>query len=76
MIIKTRKYGRKKHRINTGEQGDEPSEEEERAIVQGDKVILGLFSSFDNLKLERLVGTDKHKQIISNKTKDTFQFMQ
>ena len=74
-IIKARRNRRKKRRENTGEELDEPTEAEEKRLVSGESVIFGLFSVFDNLKLERLVGTNAFGKIIHNKTKETFQFM-
>jgi len=68
-VLTIRKGQRKK-----GDDGDNTVDEEKK-LVSGESVIFGLFSIFDELKLERLVGTDRYRQIIYNKTKDTFQFM-
>ena len=74
-VLKLRKNLRNKKKENTGEDQIEPTEDEENRLVHGESVVFGLFSIFDTLKLERLVGSDKYNSIINNKTKDTFQFM-
>lgn len=75
IIQKLRFNQRKKLRESTGEHQDEPTEAEEKKLIMGESVIFGLFSPFDDLKLERLVGTDNYNPIIYNKTKETFQFL-
>ena len=75
IILKLRYNQRKKRKENTGEEQDEPTEAEEKKLVMGESVIFGLFSPFDDLKLERLVGTEGYNPILYNKTKETFQFL-
>lgn len=36
------------------------------------KSVVGLFSKFDGLQLERVVGTSGFKKMISNEAKDSF----
>ena len=38
------------------------------------KSIVGLFSQFDGIVLERMVGTENYKQLINNLSKDAFDF--
>lgn len=74
-MLKIRLNQRKKRAERTGEVQDQPSEAEEKKLIVGESVMFGLFSIYDSLKLERLVGSDSYKSIIDNKTKETFQFM-
>ena len=44
-------------------------------IVQNkQRSIVGLFSSFDEVALERLVGTLTYKQMVNPQSKDNFTF--
>jgi hypothetical protein len=36
------------------------------------KSVVGLFSKFDKLQLERLVGTASYKKMLTNEAKDSF----
>lgn len=58
-----------------GKEDQEKIMEEARSIMKEkhqDKSIVGLFSKFDKLQLERLVGTANYMKMISNEAKDSF----
>ena len=38
----------------------------------GGKSLVGLFSKYDALQLERIVGTPTYKKILHNEAKDSF----
>lgn len=51
--------------------------EEARSIMKEkhtDRSIVGLFSKFDKMQLERLVGTMNYQKMINNEAKDSFSF--
>ncbi len=38
----------------------------------GGKSVVGLFSKYDGLQLERIVGSDNYKRIINTEAKESF----
>ena len=68
----------------TKEQADKGSKqnrvEECKKIIKEGKVyntqrsIVGLFSKFDSIVLERMVGTTQYRQLLTHETKDSFNF--
>jgi U3 small nucleolar RNA-associated protein 25 len=66
-ILKLRKSQHKRR-------GEETDEKEEKRLVEGEKVLFGLFSGSDKAKMERLVGTREVGRVIGG-SKETFQFL-
>lgn len=70
-----------KLRVNQAKMAKDKEEEdkleEARSIMRErhqDRSVVGLFSKFDKLQLERIVGTAAHAKMISNEAKDSFNF--
>ena len=46
----------------------------EGRLSNHERSIVGLFSKFDNLVLERMVGTANYKNMLANESKDVYHF--
>jgi len=44
----------------------------ERKLAAMGRSVVGLFSRFDGLQLERIAGTQSYKRMITNEAKDSF----
>lgn len=72
-LLKTRLNSVKHHKEKTHDQ----KLEETKALLQErhtEKSLVGLFSKYDKLALERLVGTVQYKKMIAVEAKDVFHF--
>jgi len=59
--------------------GDQITEQCKIVIKEGrisnhERSIVGLFSKFDSLVLERMVGTANYKNMLTNEAKDVYHF--
>lgn len=68
-----------KLRLNLAKTSKDKSEKEKLSETQQilsehhtEKSIVGLFSKFDKLSLERIVGTANYKKLIKSEAKDTY----
>jgi len=78
MIVKTRltaikaKAASKESKLTT----DEVAIECKKVVKEGrdktNRALMGLFSSFDGLVLERFVGTEKFRKLLSNEAKEVY----
>lgn len=60
------------------EKNEEELVEEARMIMKeknSERSIVGMFSKFDKLQLERIVGSSNYLKMISSEAKDSFNFM-
>ena len=45
---------------------------EQKTVQMGGKSVVGLFSKYDGLQLERIVGSENYKKMLNTEAKDSF----
>ena len=56
---------------------EEKTKETKRIIneIHNDRSVVGLFSKFDGYQLERIVGSENYKKMLTNEAKDSFTIL-